>query len=93
MNKCSYYAEYKSVPDNKCISPKQLLMCIGDSQSNHNITIQIPSPIDKTDINGLSINNLTIQKPIRFSILWGAKNTLQKQLGFLNNKQGLRFLI
>ena len=55
---------------------------------SENITIQIPSPINKTDINGLSIKNLTIQKPIRFSILWGAKNTLQKQLGFLNNKQG-----
>ena len=24
MNKCSHYAEYKSDPDNKCISPKQL---------------------------------------------------------------------
>lgn len=38
----TYYAEFKSVPDNKCISPKQLLMCIGDSQSNFAITIQIP---------------------------------------------------
>jgi len=42
MNKCSHYAEFKSVPDNKCISPKQLLMCIGDSQTNFHITIQIP---------------------------------------------------
>ena len=36
-----HYAEFKS-PDNKCISPKQLLMCIGDSQTNYRITIQIP---------------------------------------------------
>ena len=36
------YAEFKSVPDNKCISPKQLLMCIGDSQTNYAISIQIP---------------------------------------------------
>jgi DNA-directed RNA polymerase II subunit RPB2 len=41
-NKYGYYAEFKSVPDNKCISPKQLLLCIGNAESNYAISIQIP---------------------------------------------------
>ena len=48
--------------------------------------------MDETNLKGLTIPNLTLHKPIRFSILWGAKNTLQKQLGFLNNKQGFRYI-
>ena len=41
-NKYTHYAEFKSVPDNKCISPKQLLMCIAGADANYAITIQIP---------------------------------------------------
>ena len=41
-SKYGYYAEFKSVPDNKCISPKQLLLCISNTESNHVISIQIP---------------------------------------------------
>ena len=41
-NKYSHYAEFKSVPDNKCISPKQLLLCIAGADANFAITIQIP---------------------------------------------------
>ncbi len=55
---------------------------------SENITITTPTPINYTNIDGLEIDNFSVHKPIRFSILWGAENTLQKQLGFLNNKQG-----
>tara|TARA_B100001059_G_C17832929_1_gene585912 strand:+ start:1 stop:3537 length:3537 start_codon:yes stop_codon:yes gene_type:complete len=41
-SKYGFYAEFKSVPDNKCISPKQLLLCISNADSNHAISIQIP---------------------------------------------------
>ena len=41
-NKFTYYAEYKSVPDDKCISPKQIVMTIGNAESNYAISIQIP---------------------------------------------------
>ena len=41
-HKYVHSAEFKSIPDDKCISPKQIMMYITDSQSNYSITIQIP---------------------------------------------------